>query len=84
MDMELPTGVTDAKGEAIFIRYRDIPDYVNEDFFEAYQWWVLSKVMEVPPYSSGWMDWPSVAVAVTAAFNLEQKTMEREEREAND
>ncbi|WP_304223127.1 hypothetical protein [Gracilinema caldarium] len=79
LDAPLSTGVTDpATGEPVFITYREIPKYVNDEFFQAYSWYALVKLLEYPPYPGGWMDWPAVAVDVLAAFTLEQNLMEQE------
>jgi len=62
----------------VFITYREIPAYVNETFYQAYSWYALVKLLEYPPYPGGWMDWPSVAVDVLAAFTYEQNLIEQE------
>lgn len=80
MDLEIPTGIVDSCGKAVLIRYREIPDFVNDDFFDAYHWWSMCKVLDVPPYDGGWMEWPADAIAVMAAFNIEQRIMDEEER----
>ena len=79
LDSLLPTGVIDpATGDGVFITYRDIPKYVDDIFYQAYSWYTLVKLLEYPPYSGGWMDWPAVAVDVLAAFTLEQNILEQE------
>ncbi len=84
-DSLVPTGVLDEEGKPIFISYRQIPLYVNEQFYQAYSWYVQTKLLApYPPYPGGWMDWPEVAVVVLRAFNLEQNRMEQEQLEIND
>ncbi|WP_304225417.1 hypothetical protein [Gracilinema caldarium] len=79
LDMLLATGVADpATGEPIFITYRDIPKFVDEIFYQAYAWYAMVKLLEYPPYPGGWMDWPSVAVDILAAFTHEKNLIEHE------
>ncbi len=59
------------------VTYRDVPAYVDNDFYQAYEWFAFCELMEWPPYEGGWMEWPAVALGVMAAFKLERKT-ERE------
>lgn len=79
LDVPLPTGVSDpVSGEPVSITYRDIPRYIDDVFYQAYSWYAMVKLLEYPPYPGGWMDWPSVAVDVLAAFTYEQNLIEQE------
>uniref|UniRef100_A0A7C3EBW5 Uncharacterized protein n=1 Tax=Gracilinema caldarium TaxID=215591 RepID=A0A7C3EBW5_9SPIR len=78
LDVPLPTGVSDpVSGEPVFITYRDIPKYIDDVFYQAYSWYAMVKLLEYPPYPGGWMDWPSVAVDVLAAFTYEQNLIDQ-------
>lgn len=81
---EIPTGVTSEDGNPVFVKYCEVGEYVNQSFFDAYQWWVLNKILEFPPYSSGWMEWPENAVSVISAFNTERNIMDKEKWNKDD
>lgn len=53
---------------------------MNEDFWQAYEWFAMSELLEREPYSGGWMEWPAVAVIVMMAFKTERNL----ERKATD
>jgi hypothetical protein len=80
---EIPTGLTDQDGKPIWVEYRNIPRFVNDAYWKAYEWFVMTEVLAVPPYPGGWMDWPEVGVTVLAAFRTEHN-IERQERPSHD
>ena len=80
MDTVFSTGVTDDERKPIFLTYRQVGNYVNEQFFQAYSFYMMVKLLEpYSPYPGGWIDWPEVAVIILRAINLEQKRIEQEE-----
>jgi hypothetical protein len=80
-ELFIPTGVTDSEGKAIFITAGDVPKYFNEEFWSAYEFFAMTEILEVPPFSGGWTAWPAIAVSILFTLRAERNRCDKEEIE---
>lgn len=77
----LSTGVKDEEGKPIFISACDVPRYFTEEFWDAYEFFAATEILETPPFSGGWTSWPAIAVDILLTFRTERNRCDQEEIE---
>lgn len=56
--------------------------YFTEEFWEAYEFFATTEILEAPPFSGGWTTWPAVAMQTLLVLKAERNRCDTEEMEA--
>jgi len=75
----LDTKVRDEEGNPIFIALGDVKKFFTDAFWEAYEFYATSEILEAPPFSGGWTTWPAIAMQTLLLFKAEANRYENEE-----
>lgn len=72
----------DEEGKPVFIQAEEVNSYFTEEFWEAYEFFATTEILEVPPFSGGWTTWPDLARQTLVLFKAERNKVDTEESEA--
>ena len=73
----------EGKEVEIFIKRKDIKNYMDEYFYSAYNVYVMTENMQSLPFSGGWAEQPYEIVTAISLFRVEQSKWEKEEVDKN-
>ena len=74
--------MADEEGKPIFIEVGDVRKYFTEEFWEAWDFFATTEILEAPPFSGGWTTWPDVARRTLLVLKQERNRCEAEEAKA--
>jgi hypothetical protein len=67
---------------AVFVAAGDVLTYFTDEWWEAYEFFAMTEVLEAPPFSGGWTSWPAIATQTLFILKSEQNRYESEELKA--